>query len=116
MSSSCWSGAETIILDAGYLSVSGVGDTILNYERYHDYDGPIYTYGNLLPDQVIVNVQRALQGLGYYAGDSERFAGSERIRQCACRLPAGLRIGCHGRRGRGDRARVGIDIEADQAK
>jgi hypothetical protein len=39
-----------------------------NYERY-DYDGPIYTYGNLLPDQVIVNVQRALKGLGYYAGD-----------------------------------------------
>jgi len=39
-----------------------------NYERY-DYDGPIYTYGNLLPDQVIVNVQRALQQLGYYTGD-----------------------------------------------
>ena len=39
-----------------------------NYERY-DYDGPIYTYGNLLPDQVIVNVQRALRELGYYAGD-----------------------------------------------
>ena len=39
-----------------------------NYERY-DYDGPIYTYGNLLPDQVIVNVQKALKELGYYAGD-----------------------------------------------
>jgi len=39
-----------------------------NYERY-DYDGPIYTYGNLLPDQVITNVQRALQQLGYYTGD-----------------------------------------------
>jgi hypothetical protein len=39
-----------------------------NYERY-DYDGPIYTYGNLLPDQVIVSVQRALKELGYYAGD-----------------------------------------------
>ena len=39
-----------------------------NYERY-DYDGPIYTYGNLLPDQVILNVQRALKELGYYAGD-----------------------------------------------
>jgi hypothetical protein len=37
------------------------------YETY-DYDGPIYTYGNLLPDQVIVNVQRALKQLGYYAG------------------------------------------------
>jgi len=40
----------------------------LNHERY-DYDGPIYTYGNLLPDQVIINVQRALKELGYYAGD-----------------------------------------------
>jgi len=40
----------------------------LNNERY-EYDGPIYTYGNLLPDQVIMNVQRALQQLGYYAGD-----------------------------------------------
>jgi len=39
-----------------------------NYERY-DYDGPIYTYGNLLPDQVIINVQRVLQQLGYYTGD-----------------------------------------------
>jgi hypothetical protein len=38
-----------------------------NYEAY-DYDGPIFTYGNLLPDQVIVNVQRALQDLGYFAG------------------------------------------------
>ena len=35
---------------------------------YYDYDGPIYTYGNLLPDQVILNVQRALKQLGYYAG------------------------------------------------
>jgi len=39
-----------------------------NYERY-DYDGAIYTYGNLLPDQVIINVQSALQKLGYYTGD-----------------------------------------------
>lgn len=38
-----------------------------NYEAY-DYDGPIFTYGNLLPDQVIINVQRALQDLGYFAG------------------------------------------------
>jgi hypothetical protein len=37
--------------------------------QYYDYDGPIFTYGNLLPDQVIVNVQRALKQLGYYAGE-----------------------------------------------
>jgi len=35
------------------------------YESY-DYDGPIYTYGNLLPDQVILNVQHALKELSYY--------------------------------------------------
>jgi len=35
---------------------------------YYDYDGPIYTYGNLLPDQVIANVQAALQNAGYYFG------------------------------------------------
>jgi hypothetical protein len=36
---------------------------------YYDYDGPIYTYGNLLPDQVIANVQSALQNAGYYSGE-----------------------------------------------
>src|SRR5262245_30005702 len=52
--------------DAGYWYPAWGYDPY--YERY-DYDGPIYTYGNLLPDQVIINVQRALQQLGYYAGD-----------------------------------------------
>jgi len=52
--------------DAGYWYPAWGYDP--NYERY-DYDGPIYTYGNLLPDQVVTNVQRALQQLGYYTGD-----------------------------------------------
>ena len=52
--------------DAGYWYPAWGYDP--NYERY-EYDGPIYTYGNLLPDQVIINVQRALQQLGYYTGD-----------------------------------------------
>jgi hypothetical protein len=52
--------------DAGYWYPAWGYD--LNQERY-EYDGPIYTYGNLLPDQVIINVQRALQQLGYYTGD-----------------------------------------------
>ncbi|MFZ0916961.1 MAG: peptidoglycan-binding domain-containing protein [Candidatus Udaeobacter sp.] len=34
----------------------------------YDYDGPTYTYGNLLPDEVIANVQTALQDAGYYFG------------------------------------------------
>ena len=37
-------------------------------QTYYDYDGPIYTYGNLLPDEVIANVQTALQDAGYYYG------------------------------------------------
>jgi hypothetical protein len=38
-------------------------------QSYYDYDGPIYTYSNLLPDEVIANVQVALQDAGYYSGE-----------------------------------------------
>ena len=34
----------------------------------YDYDGPVYTYSNLLPDEVIANVQTALQDAGYFYG------------------------------------------------
>jgi putative peptidoglycan binding protein len=37
-------------------------------QSYYDYNGPIYTYSNLLPDEVIANVQTALQDAGYYYG------------------------------------------------
>src|SRR5438552_1166716 len=37
-------------------------------QTYYDYDGPIYTYSDLLPDEVIANVQTALQDAGYYSG------------------------------------------------
>jgi hypothetical protein len=37
-------------------------------QTYYDYDGPVYTYSNLLPDEVIANVQTALQEAGYYFG------------------------------------------------
>ena len=37
-------------------------------QTYYDYDGPVYTYSNLLPDEVIANVQTALQNGGYYFG------------------------------------------------
>jgi hypothetical protein len=52
-------------LDAGYWYPAWGYDPLNNY---YDNDGPIYTYGNLLPDQVIANVQVALQDAGYYAG------------------------------------------------
>ena len=38
-------------------------------QSYYDYDGPVYTYSNLLPDEVIANVQTALQDAGYYFGE-----------------------------------------------
>jgi peptidoglycan hydrolase-like protein with peptidoglycan-binding domain len=52
-------------LDAGYWYPALGYDPSYNY---YDPDGPIYTYGNLLPDQVIANVQEALQEAGYYGG------------------------------------------------
>ncbi len=52
-------------LDAGYW-YPAFGYDPLNSQ--YDYDGPIYTYGNLLPDEVIANVQVALQDAGYYSG------------------------------------------------
>ena len=33
---------------------------------FYAYDGPIYAHNNLPPDQVVANVQTALQELGYY--------------------------------------------------
>jgi hypothetical protein len=38
-------------------------------QTYYDYDGPVYTYGDLLPDEVIANVQTALQDAGYFYGE-----------------------------------------------
>jgi len=61
-----------VFVSGGYYFLDGsywypaLGYDPLN--SYYDYDGPIYTYGNLLPDQVIVNVQVALQEAGYYGG------------------------------------------------
>jgi hypothetical protein len=52
-------------LDAGYWYPAWGYDPL---NSYYDYDGPIYTYGDLLPDEVITNVQIALQDAGYYFG------------------------------------------------
>ena len=52
-------------LDAGYWYPAWGYDSP---NSYYDFDGPIYTYGNLLPDEVIANVQVALQNAGYYFG------------------------------------------------
>jgi hypothetical protein len=38
-----------------------------NYYSNYAYDGPIYGYDGLPPDQIIANVQYALQQLGYFS-------------------------------------------------
>jgi Putative peptidoglycan binding domain len=63
----------TIVLIGGgyYYFDAGYWFPAWGYDRgyeFYEYDGPIYTYGNLLPDEVILNVQRALQEAGYFAG------------------------------------------------
>jgi len=42
---------------------------------YYPYDGPIYAYNDLPPDQVIANVQAALQQEGYYTGEVDGILG-----------------------------------------
>jgi len=42
---------------------------------YYAWDGPIYAYNNLPPDQVIANVQSTLQQQGYYNGEVDGLAG-----------------------------------------
>ncbi len=42
---------------------------------YYPYDGPIYAYNGLTPDQVVVNVQAQLQQDGYYAGPVDGVLG-----------------------------------------
>src|SRR6266699_6405141 len=45
---------------------------------YYAYDGPIYGYNGLPPDQAIANVQSALQQQGYYQGEVDGL--SDRLR------------------------------------
>src|SRR5437870_2189651 len=42
---------------------------------YYAYDGPIYAYNGLTPDQVIVDVQLQLQRAGYYDGPVDGILG-----------------------------------------
>jgi Putative peptidoglycan binding domain len=42
---------------------------------YYAWDGPIYGYNHLPPDQVIANVQSALQQQGYYQGEVDGLIG-----------------------------------------
>ena len=42
---------------------------------YYAWDGPIYAYNDLPPDQIIANVQTALQQQGYYQGEVDGVIG-----------------------------------------
>src|SRR5213596_913481 len=42
---------------------------------YYAWDGPIYGYNHLPPDQVIANAQAALQQQGYYQGEVDGLLG-----------------------------------------
>lgn len=42
---------------------------------FYYYDGPIYAYNDLPPDQVIANVQTSLQDEGYYDGEIDGVLG-----------------------------------------
>jgi hypothetical protein len=42
---------------------------------YYAWDGPIYAYNRLPPDQVIANVQATLQQQGYYGGEVDGLIG-----------------------------------------
>lgn len=44
---------------------------------YYAYDGPIYGYNDLPPDQVTANVQAALQQQGYYQGEVDGLLGPQ---------------------------------------
>ena len=66
-----------IVLGGAYYWNSGYWYPAWGYNSgYHyPYDGPIYGYGDLTPDQVIVNVQLQLQRDGYYAGPIDGILG-----------------------------------------
>jgi hypothetical protein len=46
-----------------------------NPSAYYAWDGPIYAYNRMPPDQVIANVQSTLQQQGYYHGEVDGLIG-----------------------------------------
>ena len=58
--------------DAGYWYPAWGYDPAV---AFYAYDGPIYSYDNLPPDQVTMNVQTALQDEGYYTGEIDGLVG-----------------------------------------
>jgi Putative peptidoglycan binding domain len=59
--------------DAGYWYPAWGYDSA----AFYVYDGPIYSYDNLPPDEVIMNVQSELQFQGYYQGSIDGQLGPQ---------------------------------------
>jgi len=73
---------DTIVLFGGgyWYWNSGYWYPAWGYDQsytYYPYDGPIYGYNNLRPDQVVVDVQSQLQADGYYAGPIDGLLGPQ---------------------------------------
>lgn len=67
----------TFVFGAPYYWRSGYWFPAWGYypNAYYAWDGPIYAYNRLPPDQVIANVQAALQQQGYYRGEVDGLIG-----------------------------------------
>src|SRR6266446_1871565 len=65
------------VLGAPYFFNAGYWEPAWGYypNAYYAWDGPIYAYNHLPPDQVIANVQAALQEQGYYHGEVDGLIG-----------------------------------------
>ena len=71
---------QNIVLIAGgwYFEDDGYWKPAWGYDdraAYYPYDGPIRAYHHLPPDQVVANVQAALQEQGYYQGEVDGLLG-----------------------------------------
>lgn len=67
----------TFVFGAPYFFNAGYWYPAWGYypNAYYAWDGPIYAYNHLPPDQVIANVQAALQEQGYYHGEVDGSIG-----------------------------------------
>ena len=72
-------GANLVLIAGGwYFLNNGFWAPAWGYnpaQAYYPYNGPIYAYHNLPPDQVIANVQANLQQQGYYTGEVDGLLG-----------------------------------------
>ncbi len=66
-----------IVFGAPYYWDAGWWYPAWGYDPYANYyyDGPIYAYNDLPPDQVVANVQASLQEQGYYEGEIDGVLG-----------------------------------------